>query len=93
LVGTAVSSTTLSLRGASPAFTTPLNARPTNTLNMANAIGSIPRPSSFHTGAVNMAFCDGRVESLNVSIDSTIYASQMTPNGQRNGQQASDNFQ
>lgn len=93
LVGTAVSSTTLTLRGASPVFTTPLDARPTNTNKMANAIGSIPRPSSFHTGAVNMAFCDGRVESLSVSIDSTIYASQMTPNGQRNGQQASDNFQ
>ncbi len=75
------------------AFTTPPNGRPTNTLNMSNTIGTIPRPSSFHTGVTNIAFCDGRVDSINVSIDSTVYASQMTPNGQRNGQQASDNFQ
>ena len=74
-------------------FTTPASARPTNTQNMSNVRGTIPRPSSFHTGVTNIAFCDGRVESVNVSIDSTVYASQMTPNGQRNGQQASDNFQ
>ncbi|MCX7421617.1 MAG: DUF1559 domain-containing protein [Planctomycetia bacterium] len=73
-------------------FSTPALARPTNTQNMSNAIGSTPRPSSFHTGVTNIAFCDGRVVSVNVSLDSTVYASQMTPNGQRNGQQASDNF-
>ena len=59
----------------------------------ANAgIGLAPRPISYHTGVFNAAFCDGRAESINVSINSRIYASQMTPNGQRNGQSASDNF-
>jgi len=54
--------------------------------------GRAPRPSSNHTGIVNMAFADGRVEGLNVSINTRIYCSQMTPNGQRLGQSASDNY-
>ncbi len=61
--------------------------------NAVAGIGLAPRPISNHTGIVNMAYCDGRVESINVSISLRIYASQMTPNGQRNGQRASDNFQ
>lgn len=56
------------------------------------AIGSAPRPFSYHTGIFNMAFCDGRADSINLSINVRIYASQMTPNGQRFGQSASDNF-
>lgn len=83
----------LNLRNPTPAFAVPANSKPTNVLNMSNAIGTIPRPSSLHTGAVNIAFCDGHVDSVNVSIDAFVYASQMTPNGQRFGQQASDNFQ
>ena len=55
-------------------------------------IGTAPRPYSYHTGIFNMAFCDGRVEQINLSINARIYASQMTPNGQRFGQSASDNF-
>ena len=56
-------------------------------------IGVAPRPFSYHTGIFNMAYCDGRVDSINLSVNSKIYASQMTPNGQRFGQSASDNFQ
>ncbi len=55
-------------------------------------IGAAPRPFSYHTGIFNMAFCDGRVDQINLSINARIYASQMTPNGQRYGQSASDNF-
>ncbi len=61
-------------------------------VNPSTAIGTAPRPSSNHTGIFNMAFCDGRVEATNVSINQRIYASRMSPNGQRNGQSASDNF-
>lgn len=68
-----------------------------NAIPQANAssagIGLAPRPSSNHTGIFNMAFCDGRVEQLNVNINLRIYSSQVTPNGQRHGQPASDNFQ
>ena len=62
-------------------------------VNAATAtIGQSPRPSSNHTGICNMAFADGRVEAMNVAINTRIYASQMTPNGQRLGQAASDNY-
>ena len=39
-----------------------------------------------------MAFSDGRVEGMNVAINTRIYCSQMTPNGQRLGQAASDDY-
>lgn len=61
--------------------------------NPSAGIGLAPRPISFHTGVFNVAYCDGRAESINVSINLRIYASQISPNGQRNGQPASDNFQ
>ena len=50
---------------------------------------SAPRPSSNHSGIFNMAFCDGTARQLNVNINAQVYCSQMTPNGQRNGQLAS----
>lgn len=55
-------------------------------------VGAAPRPSSNHTGIFQVGFCDGRVEQINVNYSARIYASQMTPNGQRYGQSASDNF-
>lgn len=58
-------------------------------VNPSAAIGTAPRPSSNHSGIINMAFCDGGARQLNVNINLRIYASQMTPNGQRNGQLAS----
>ncbi|MFM9961147.1 MAG: DUF1559 domain-containing protein [Planctomycetaceae bacterium] len=57
------------------------------------AIGMAPRPSSNHSGIANIGFCDGRVEAVSANINSRIYASQLTPNGQRQGQPASDNYQ
>lgn len=83
--------TTLELPSTFALYSATLDARPTNT-NMSAPIGTVPRPSSFHTGIFNMAFCDGRVEGLNININARVYASQMTPNGQRNGQRATDNF-
>lgn len=62
-------------------------------INAASAgVGTAPRPSSNHTGIVNIAYCDGRVQQINITINSRAYASQITPNGQRHGQPATDNF-
>lgn len=61
--------------------------------NPTAAVGTAPRPSSNHAGIVNMAFCDGKASQLNVSINARVYASQMTPNGQRNGQLASEDYE
>ena len=62
--------------------------------NAASAgIGTKPRPSSNHTGIVNMAYCDGRVQQININVNARAYASQITPNGQRHGQPATDNFE
>lgn len=58
--------------------------------NPTAATAGAPRPSSNHTGTFNMAFCDGKAEQINVNINLRIYASQITPNGQRNGQLASE---
>ncbi len=91
-VGNGTTDTALRLLGTftlNPTAT--LDARPTNN-NLSGAIGTVPRPSSYHTGIFNMAFCDGRVEGLNVTMNARVYASQMTSNGQRNGQPATDNF-
>ena len=63
-----------------------------NALAATAGIGTAPRPSSNHTGIFNMAYADGRVEAINVAINTRIYCSQMTPNGQRLGQSASDNY-
>ena len=74
-----------------PNSTTALYARPST--NMSAQVGTAPRPSSNHSGAFNMAYCDGRVDTLNITLDQRVYANQFTPNGQRNGQTASENYQ
>ncbi len=61
--------------------------------NPSAGIALAPRPSSNHTGIINMAFCDGRAEQINANINLRVYCSQITPNGQRNGQPQSDNQQ
>ena len=71
-----------SLQGAIPAAVPQANP--------GAATATAPRPSSNHTGIFNMAFCDGKADQLNVNINLRIYASQMTPNGQRNAQLASE---
>lgn len=59
----------------------------------SNAVASTPRPSSNHAGIFNMAFCDGKASQLNANINVRVYCSQMTPNGQRNGQLASEDYE
>jgi len=41
------------------------------------------RPSSYHPGGVNVAYCDGRVEFLGEQIDYHVYCMLMSSNGQR----------
>ncbi|MDX2037391.1 MAG: DUF1559 domain-containing protein [Isosphaeraceae bacterium] len=43
--------------------------------------GSAPFPSSNHGGGVNMLFCDGSVKFISDTIDGTVYAKIITPNG------------
>ncbi len=66
-------------------------AAPTN-ITGAAGVGTVPRPSSNHTGIFNMAFADGRVLAVGININSRVYCSQITPNGQRIGQSASDDL-
>ena len=66
-------------------------AAPTNIAGAAG-LGTLPRPSSNHTGIFNMAYADGRVLAVGININSRIYCSQITPNGQRLGQSASDDL-
>ncbi len=41
------------------------------------------RPSSYHPGGVNMAFCDGRVQFVGQDIDYYVYCMLMSSNGAR----------
>ena len=69
-----------------------INSNIDNRSNCNAANGTrCPRPSSNHPGGtVNVAFCDGRVNNLSESINVLVYASLLTPNGQRNGQPVTD---
>ena len=66
-------------------------AAPTNIVGAAG-LGTQPRPSSNHTGIFNMAYADGRVQAVGININSRVYCSQITPNGSRLGQSASDDL-
>lgn len=43
--------------------------------------GESPVPNSFHTGGVNMAFGDGRVQFVSQHIDGLVYACLVSPQG------------
>lgn len=51
--------------------------------NMGQLTECLAFPSSNHSGGVNAAFCDGRVDRINDSIDPQIYAQLMTSNSKR----------
>jgi prepilin-type N-terminal cleavage/methylation domain-containing protein len=48
--------------------------------------GSSPFPSSTHPGIVTAAFCDGRVRTLNETMNFQVYAMLMSSGGSRRGQ-------
>lgn len=43
--------------------------------------GAFPYPSSFHSGGVNMVFCDGSVRFISETINGTVYSKLITPAG------------
>ena len=45
--------------------------------------GFAPRPSSLHTGGVNLSFVDGHVVTLSESISGEVYAAIVSPQGSR----------
>ena len=48
--------------------------------------GTRPRPSSYHSGGVNMFFCDGRGQFINEGINVRVYAQMLTHAGTRYGE-------
>lgn len=51
------------------------------------ATGTRPRPSSNHTGGVNVIMCDGSGKFLSGQIDLHLYVKVLTPNGAMHGEQ------
>ena len=51
--------------------------------NFTKNTGQFARPSSYHTGGVNMAFCDGHIQFLREDIEYRVYAQLMTPHGRK----------
>ncbi|MCS7306462.1 MAG: DUF1559 domain-containing protein [Thermoguttaceae bacterium] len=58
------------------------NWEPTDSLrvNVPNARGTYPRPSSYHPGGVIVSFCDGHQQFLRDNISPVVYKHLMTPN-------------
>ena len=63
-------------------------AQPTSRINgnKGFGVGACPSPNGTHSGVVTAAFCDGRVRTLNESMDFLVYTSLITPGGSRRGQ-------
>lgn len=49
--------------------------------NLPAAVGTAPRPSSQHSGGVNMIMSDGRGQYLSEGVDKAVYAKLVTSNG------------
>jgi prepilin-type N-terminal cleavage/methylation domain-containing protein/prepilin-type processing-associated H-X9-DG protein len=58
--------------------------------NPSAPVGNWPRPSSNHTGSVNVIFCDGHGGSLAESVDATVYLRLLSPAGSLYGQGSLD---
>jgi prepilin-type N-terminal cleavage/methylation domain-containing protein/prepilin-type processing-associated H-X9-DG protein len=56
---------------------------PNDTANSNSPSTTFARPSSYHPGGVNVAYCDGHVEFLHEEIDYYVYCLLMSSNGQR----------
>lgn len=55
--------------------------------NLGTAVsGRNPRPSSLHSGTVNVVFGDGSASNISNSIDNTVYLRLVSSNGNRYGQ-------
>ena len=58
--------------------------------NLTAAVGTAPRPSSQHTGGVNVIMCDGSGRFLNEGVDKAVYARLITSNGVATKEQTLD---
>jgi prepilin-type N-terminal cleavage/methylation domain-containing protein len=54
--------------------------------NKGFGMGACPSPNSTHPGIVTAAFCDGRVRTLNETMNYLVYTSLITSGGSRRGQ-------
>ncbi|QDT55733.1 putative major pilin subunit [Caulifigura coniformis] len=54
--------------------------------NLQGAEGQAQRPSSTHSGGVNVIFCGGNGRFLNQTMDAMVYSSLLTWDGSRKGQ-------
>jgi type II secretory pathway pseudopilin PulG len=63
-------------------------AQPTSRINgnKGSGVGACPSPNSTHPGVVTAAFCDGRVLTLNETMNYLVYTSLITSGGSRRGQ-------
>ena len=68
--------------------TAPIPAQPTSRINGSKGLskGACPSPNSTHPGIVTAAFCDGRVRTLNETMNYLVYLSLITSGGSRRGQ-------
>jgi hypothetical protein len=69
-------------------ITTPIPPQPVSRINGSKGLskGACPSPNSTHPGIVTAAFCDGRVRTLNETMNFLVYASLITSGGSRRGQ-------
>jgi prepilin-type processing-associated H-X9-DG protein len=60
----------------------------TSAINVNKGVspGASPFPSSTHPGVVTAAFCDGRVRTLNETMDYSVYVALTSSGGSRRGQ-------
>jgi len=49
--------------------------------SLRQAEGEAPWPSSYHSGGVNVAYCDGHVQFLSEQVDGRVYARLISPQG------------
>lgn len=60
-----------------------LNGKPASDIEHTRPSADVARPSSFHRGGANVAFCDGRVQFLNESITYNVYARLLSHDGKK----------
>jgi prepilin-type N-terminal cleavage/methylation domain-containing protein/prepilin-type processing-associated H-X9-DG protein len=73
--------------------TLPANMEPWGAINYntsAGVNGSAPRPSSQHSGGVNMFFCDGSGKFVNEQVAASVYLQLVTSNGVTYGELSVD---
>ena len=87
------STTPFVVAGSPPTYWSVKNFSSKINLNKGNTPGASPFPSSTHPGVVTAAFCDGRVRTLNETMDIQVYYSLITSGGSKRGQvPISDNY-